>query len=58
MARAKQIHDRNTIMPRLDKGAAGRFVRNSLWVPVPRADEANEITPNENSTTNNENWDT
>ncbi|XP_017756428.1 PREDICTED: nuclear nucleic acid-binding protein C1D-like [Eufriesea mexicana] len=31
MARAKQINDRNTLMPRVNKDAAQRFVRNSLW---------------------------
>lgn len=31
MARAKQINDRNTLMPRLNKNVAGRFIRNSLW---------------------------
>ncbi|XP_012529177.1 nuclear nucleic acid-binding protein C1D [Monomorium pharaonis] len=31
MVRAKQISDKNTLMPRVNKGAAKRFVRNSLW---------------------------
>ncbi|KAL6258883.1 hypothetical protein P5V15_010829 [Pogonomyrmex californicus] len=31
MVRAKQINDRNTLMPHLNKDAAKRFVRNSLW---------------------------
>lgn len=31
MIRAKQIKDRDTIMPRVDKDAAQRFVRSGLW---------------------------
>ncbi|XP_029174865.1 nuclear nucleic acid-binding protein C1D-like [Nylanderia fulva] len=31
MMRAKQIHDRHTLMPRINKDAAKRFVKNSLW---------------------------
>ena len=31
MVRSKQIEDRNTLMPRLNKDAAKRFVRNGLW---------------------------
>ncbi|XP_012272449.1 nuclear nucleic acid-binding protein C1D [Orussus abietinus] len=31
MARAKQIHDRNTLMPRVNRDVAQRFVRSSLW---------------------------
>ncbi|XP_034189977.1 nuclear nucleic acid-binding protein C1D-like [Osmia lignaria lignaria] len=31
MARAKQISDRNSLMPRVNKDVAKRFVRNSLW---------------------------
>ncbi|XP_076753125.1 nuclear nucleic acid-binding protein C1D [Xylocopa sonorina] len=31
MARAKQINDRNTLMPRINKNAAQRFVRSGLW---------------------------
>lgn len=31
MLRAKQINDRKTLMPRINKGAAQRFVRNGLW---------------------------
>lgn len=33
MERAKQINDKNTLMPRVDKNAAQRFIRNSLWEP-------------------------
>ncbi|XP_014484695.1 PREDICTED: nuclear nucleic acid-binding protein C1D-like [Dinoponera quadriceps] len=33
MIRAKQIEDRNTIMPHVDKEAAKRFVRSGLWEP-------------------------
>ena len=52
MARAKQIHDRNTIMPRINRDAAQRFIRSGLWVPVQRADEETE-TRNETE----ESWD-
>ncbi|XP_015431346.1 PREDICTED: nuclear nucleic acid-binding protein C1D-like [Dufourea novaeangliae] len=31
MTRAKQIEERNTLMPRVNKDAAQRFVRNGLW---------------------------
>ncbi|CAL7943632.1 unnamed protein product [Xylocopa violacea] len=31
MTRAKQINDRNTLMPRINKNAAQRFVRSGLW---------------------------
>lgn len=31
MVRAKQISDKNTLMPRINKDAAKRFMRNSLW---------------------------
>ncbi|XP_054014716.1 nuclear nucleic acid-binding protein C1D-like [Hylaeus anthracinus] len=31
MTRAKQIEDRNTLMPRINKDAAQKFVRNGLW---------------------------
>ncbi|XP_076246831.1 nuclear nucleic acid-binding protein C1D isoform X2 [Calliopsis andreniformis] len=31
MLRAKQIEDRNTLMPRINKDAAKRFVRSGLW---------------------------
>ncbi|XP_070158953.1 nuclear nucleic acid-binding protein C1D [Polyergus mexicanus] len=31
MIRAKQIHDRNTLMPRINKDVANRLVKNSLW---------------------------
>lgn len=54
MIRAKQIHDRNTIMPRINRDAAQRFIRSGLWVPVPRAeDNSNENTNNETE----ENWE-
>lgn len=33
MGRAKQINDRNTLMPRINKDAAQRFVRSGLWDP-------------------------
>lgn len=31
MIRAKQVNDRNTLMPRINKDVAKRFVKNSLW---------------------------
>lgn len=31
MTRVKQLHDRLTIMPRINTGVAQRFIRNSLW---------------------------
>lgn len=33
MKKFKQTKDKLTIMPRLDKGASKRFVRNALWTP-------------------------
>ncbi|EFN81162.1 nuclear nucleic acid-binding protein C1D [Harpegnathos saltator] len=33
MLRAKQIEDRNTLMPHINKEAAKRFVRSGLWEP-------------------------
>lgn len=33
MGRAKQIHDRNTLMPRVNKDVAQRFIRSGLWDP-------------------------
>jgi exosome complex protein LRP1 len=52
MARAKQIHDRNTIMPRLNKDAAKRFIRSGLWVPISKPENSN--ASNEGT---EENWD-
>ncbi|KAL0112485.1 hypothetical protein PUN28_012065 [Cardiocondyla obscurior] len=31
MIRAKQINDKNTLMPRINKDVAKRFVRSGLW---------------------------
>lgn len=31
MVRAKQIEDKNTLMPRINKDVVKRFMRNSLW---------------------------
>lgn len=31
MIRAKQINDRNTLRPRINKDVAKRLVKNSLW---------------------------
>jgi len=33
MLQAKQISERNSLMPRINKDAAKRFVRNGLWEP-------------------------
>jgi len=38
MVRAKQINDKNTLMPRVNKDAAKRFMRNSLWELKQRKD--------------------
>uniref|UniRef100_A0A1B6LSD0 Nuclear nucleic acid-binding protein C1D n=1 Tax=Graphocephala atropunctata TaxID=36148 RepID=A0A1B6LSD0_9HEMI len=44
MDKSKQIHDRKS-MPRIDKGAASRFVRSGLWDPKKSADsEATGVT--------------
>lgn len=51
MARAKQIHDRNTIMPRLNKDAAQRFIRSGLWTPVQKPEESQVVDVSE------ENWE-
>ena len=32
-ARAKQVHDRKTIMPRINTAAAQGFIRSGLWQP-------------------------
>lgn len=48
MLRARQLHERNTIMPRIDKGAAARFIKHGLWTPVPQPEEATDTS---------ENWD-
>jgi exosome complex protein LRP1 len=32
-AKAKQVRDRRTIMPRIDVAAAQRFIRSGLWQP-------------------------
>lgn len=42
MMRAKQINDRNTLMPRINKDAAMRFVRNSLWESKQKEIESKE----------------
>lgn len=43
MVRAKQINDRNTLMPRVNKNAAKRFVRNSLWQPKVNEKDDNSV---------------
>ncbi|XP_014209908.1 nuclear nucleic acid-binding protein C1D [Copidosoma floridanum] len=48
MARAKQIHDRNTIMPRLNVDAAQRFIRSGLWTPVQNQNEVEVVNSGEN----------
>ncbi|KAK2577822.1 hypothetical protein KPH14_008891, partial [Odynerus spinipes] len=45
MVRAKQINDRNTLMPRVDKNAAQRFVRNGLWQPKVNEKDENRVLP-------------
>ncbi|XP_055709877.1 nuclear nucleic acid-binding protein C1D [Phlebotomus papatasi] len=40
MMRQKQIHDKKTLMPRLNVPVAGRFVRNSLWEGSDKKDGA------------------
>ncbi|EZA52027.1 hypothetical protein DMN91_009667 [Ooceraea biroi] len=42
MIRAKQISDRITLMPRVDKNAAKRFVRNGLWDPKQKKHKGEE----------------
>ncbi|EFN68148.1 Nuclear nucleic acid-binding protein C1D [Camponotus floridanus] len=42
MMRAKQIHDRNTLMPRINKDVAMRLVRNSLWESKQKEIESKE----------------
>jgi len=42
MMRAKQINDRKTLMPRLNKDAAKRFVRSGLWEPKQKKQKNNE----------------
>jgi len=32
-ARAQQVRDRKTIMPRINAAAAERFIRSGLWQP-------------------------
>ena len=54
MARAKQISDRS-LMPRLNKSAAQRFVRNGLWDPNERKED-DEI-PESANTISEENWE-
>lgn len=49
MAKAQAIKDKKT-MPRIDKNAAKRFVRNSLWTPN------NEESAN-NTEEQDEQWD-
>lgn len=42
MVRAKQIHDRNTLMPRINKDVANRLVKNSLWELKKKKSESTE----------------
>lgn len=55
MARAKQISDRSS-MPRLNKDAAGRFVRSGLWEPNEKNKQDTE-QPREGDI-REENWET
>lgn len=55
MARSQRIKDRKTIMPRLDKKAARRFVRNGLWTA---ADKTSEVAESASSSqAMEEDWD-
>ncbi|XP_049768052.1 nuclear nucleic acid-binding protein C1D [Schistocerca cancellata] len=47
--RARQIHERRTIMPRIDKAAAGRFVRSGLWQPRSAEERQQEEQPPDES---------
>lgn len=38
MLKSKQVHDRK-LAPKLDQGAANRFVRSSLWEPKQKTDK-------------------
>ena len=51
MERAQQIKDRKTIMPRLNKNVAQRFIRSGLWTP----NEANESSSQNDEP--EEDWD-
>ncbi|KAL6426169.1 nuclear nucleic acid-binding protein C1D-like [Cataglyphis hispanica] len=42
MIRAKQISDRNTLMPRINKDVANRFVKKSLWELKKKKTESTE----------------
>lgn len=54
MVRSQEIKDRKTKMPRIDKDAAKRFVRNGLWAPKNNNDSqsADNVQDEEE-----ENWD-
>lgn len=39
MTKSKQIHDRRTIMPRIDQNVAKRFIRSGLWDPKDKIEE-------------------
>lgn len=45
MLRDKEIHDRKTIRPVLDKDAAGRFIRHGLYDPNARQTDRELIGP-------------
>lgn len=47
MIRAKQINDKNTLMPRVNKDAAKRFVRNGLWEPKDKKKRKVDTVQNE-----------
>ncbi|KAI4499734.1 hypothetical protein M0802_004990 [Mischocyttarus mexicanus] len=51
MIRAKQIEDKKTLMPRVNKNVARRIIRNSLWEPKVKDKDNNTIiqTNEENS---------
>jgi exosome complex protein LRP1 len=57
-ARAKQVQDRKTIMPRIDKAAAQRFIRSGLWQPNQRDNQNADMKAQEAQRTVEENNDT
>lgn len=46
MVREKDLHERNTIRPTLDKDAAQRFVRHELGIPREKLVEAQKAKEN------------
>lgn len=54
MTRSKQINDRKTLMPRINKNSAKRFVRNSLWEPKQKKNKPEETNVEEKKTEKSE----